>query len=182
MTKWFCGLITAAALALVNNPLAAQTNGPYYATPSWDQQLPVSTRFIVLTNWGTPPNAAVLDRETGLVWQQSPGGQHVQHDDQHFSIFDCQSTAFNGRYGWRLPTVEELATLADPNNSSNLFAGAPFVIGSATQFWTASTPTGFAGFGYAVDFGTTPAPQFTDPATILSFWCVRGYQATSNPQ
>jgi hypothetical protein len=38
--------------------------GPYYALPSWDQQLPASTRWITLTNWSS---AAVLDRETGLV-------------------------------------------------------------------------------------------------------------------
>jgi hypothetical protein len=48
--------------------------GPYYATPSWDQTLPCTTitncpRFLVLPNMG---NAAVLDKETGLVWEQSP--------------------------------------------------------------------------------------------------------------
>jgi hypothetical protein len=35
------------------------SNGPYYATPSWDQTLPANTRFVVLSNFA---NAAMLDR------------------------------------------------------------------------------------------------------------------------
>ena len=50
MRKSFFG-IAMATLAFASGPVAAQTNGPYYATPSWDQQLPVSQRFIVLSNW-----------------------------------------------------------------------------------------------------------------------------------
>jgi hypothetical protein len=45
-------------------------NGSYYANPSWDQELPAAQRFIVLSNLN---NEAVLDRETGLVWQRTPG-------------------------------------------------------------------------------------------------------------
>ena len=49
----------------------AQTtaNGPYYATPSWDQTLPASTRFIVLSNgsW-LSPNGGV-----GLFSKDFPG-------------------------------------------------------------------------------------------------------------
>ena len=48
----------------VTQATGAESAGPYYATPSWNQQLPAATRFIVLTNWAS---AAVLDRETGLV-------------------------------------------------------------------------------------------------------------------
>ncbi len=48
----------AIAVAVVSGPTAAQTtaNGPYYATPSWDQKLQCDTpatcpRFVVLSNW-----------------------------------------------------------------------------------------------------------------------------------
>ena len=65
------GIIGLAIIAFSNIPAGAQTTsaGPYYATPSWGQKLQCDTpatcpRFIVLSNWD---NAAVLDRETGLV-------------------------------------------------------------------------------------------------------------------
>jgi hypothetical protein len=43
-------LALAAILGCASLTGHAQTfqNGPYYAQPSWDQQLPSSTRFIVL--------------------------------------------------------------------------------------------------------------------------------------
>ena len=35
--------------------------------PSWDQVLPANERFVLAMG-----GAAVLDKETGLVWEQSP--------------------------------------------------------------------------------------------------------------
>jgi|SRR5262249_8694651 len=72
------GIVTAALLTVCASTADAATTatGSYYANPSWDQQLPAATRFIVLSNWvdsNFPAGgAAVLDRETGLVWEISP--------------------------------------------------------------------------------------------------------------
>ena len=71
-------LMVLAWVGFAANPAGAATTaaGPYYANPSWNQQLPASTRFVVLSNWidAAHPSggAAVLDRKTGLVWEQSP--------------------------------------------------------------------------------------------------------------
>src|ERR1700741_3523860 len=91
--------------------------GPYYATPSWDQTLPSNTRFIVLSNFS---NQAVLDRETGLVWQRSPDSV-VQNQPWSTAAVICHSLGVSagivntiptgGRAGWRLPSIEELASL-----------------------------------------------------------------------
>ena len=78
--KLFCTLqlMVLAWAGFAVSPAGAATTaaGPYYANPSWDQQLPASTRFVVLSNWidAAHPSggAAVLDRKTGLVWEQSP--------------------------------------------------------------------------------------------------------------
>src|SRR5438552_11782 len=99
-TLGLIGLVVVSVTCAVT-PAPAETiaNGPYYATPSWDQQLPASIRFIVLANWN---NEAVLDRETGLVWQRSPTGFHVPWRAATNACIDQRT---GNRFGWRLPTV-----------------------------------------------------------------------------
>jgi hypothetical protein len=62
MKKLVLALGILGSLPFASEPVIAQStqNGPYYANPSWDQQLPDATRFIVLLNWNSE---AVLDRE-----------------------------------------------------------------------------------------------------------------------
>lgn len=54
-------------LVLMQAPQAAA--GKAVFPPSWNQQINDPRRFTVLAAFG---GAAVLDRETGLVWEQSP--------------------------------------------------------------------------------------------------------------
>src|SRR5207302_9186480 len=109
------GVLFLAMVLVTPGPAqAANSNGPYYATPSWDQQLQCDTtatcpRFIVLSNWSSE---AVLDRETGLVWEQSPA---TTTNTWSNARFHCTSLTTGGRKGWRLPSVHELASLVDPN-------------------------------------------------------------------
>src|SRR5205807_1369275 len=125
-------LFLAIVLVTPGPAQAANSNGPYYATPSWDQKLQCDTqatcpRFIVLSNWidASHPSggAAVLDRETGLVWEQSPANSHTWQNAR----YQCTNLTTGGRKGWRLPSVHELASLIDPNQSSpTLPPGHPF--------------------------------------------------------
>src|SRR5437588_12028084 len=104
---WLMALVPIMLLSVTASADTA-ANGPYYATPSWDQTLPSNTRFIVLANFG---NAAVLDRETGLVWEQSPDNTEKTWVAARFA---CILKTVGSRKGWRLPTVQELASLIDP--------------------------------------------------------------------
>ncbi|HKA41023.1 MAG TPA: DUF1566 domain-containing protein [Burkholderiales bacterium] len=61
-----------------------------------------------MANWNSE---AVLDRETGLVWQRSPVG----HGRWNVASSQCLLAKTGGRVGWRLPTVNELASLLDPS-------------------------------------------------------------------
>ena len=79
---------------------AASGVGPYYATPAWDQTLPASTRFIVLTNMNSE---AVLDRETGLVWEKTPSSLNLFTWNGAQAAFRCNNLNVGGRKGWKLP-------------------------------------------------------------------------------
>ena len=111
LLKLKLGIFVIGTLALTNTLTHAQTtaNGPYYATPSWDQTLPSATRFIVLSNFG---GQAVLDRETGLVWERSPDTTEL---NWILASSSCNKRAIGGRKGWRLPGIQELASLIDPS-------------------------------------------------------------------
>jgi len=184
--RWalWLGVLT---LALVASPAAAQTtaNGPYYATPSWDQQLPAAQRFIVLSNWN---NAAVLDRETGLVWQRTPGVPGTLTSDPWVNAaFVCHklgnapfNTAIN-RLGWRLPSVEELASLIDLTQSNPaLPAGHPFQGVQNDLYWTASSEEGAPVRAYAIGLDNG-FMVLADKTESVNFWCVRGGSSVGNP-
>jgi hypothetical protein len=178
---------TIAMLAMTStlaaNTANAQTtaNGPYYATPSWDQTLPANTRFVVLSNFN---NQAVLDRETGLVWQRSPSLTFVAWSAISAA---CVNSAIGGRYGWRLPTVHELASLLDPAATTTpaLPSGHPFNnLNFFDTFWTATqqedSPPNSAVVGWNQPAFSPSAPVtiiFTygsRTASVSRGWCVRG--------
>jgi hypothetical protein len=120
------GLIFVAlllAVAITADLAEAQTTsvGPYYATPAWDQTLPSTTRFIILSNF---QSAAVLDRNPGLVWERSPNATLVSWASARTT---CANKNVGNQKGWRLPSFPELASLMDPSATNpSLPAGHPF--------------------------------------------------------
>jgi hypothetical protein len=169
---WVIGVgiaMSAPALAVTS------AVGPYYATPSWDQTLPAATRFIVLTNLGS---AAVLDRETGLVWEQSPsttGDNPISGMTWYNQSFHCINLNTGGRTGWRLPTIQELLSLVDRSQSNPaLPSGHPFSNVQSSVYWSATTAAIDATFAITVDFFDGSAgPGGRDGNNGLA-WCVRG--------
>lgn len=138
------------ATASASAQLSVAANGPYYATPSWDQKLTAS-RFVVLANWS---HQAVLDRETGLVWHRSvsqattlPGASEL-----------CAFSETGGRRGWRLPTLPELMSLTEAEGATSIlppghpFEGVPVLlfVPSFSDFFTATQAvvSPFAGPAY----------------------------------
>lgn len=173
--------IIASALALLSiatgGIATAQTvaNGPYYATPSWDQTLPAASRFLVLANMRSE---AVLDRETGLVWWRSP---NLSPTILGFAQNICANSRVGGRLGWRLPTLGEVLSLFDPAASAAPFlpAGHPFTgfASSATFFWTSTPYLGGGTFTYRVGYSSSSSPVSASaavPSDANSTLCVRG--------
>jgi hypothetical protein len=171
-------------LAGAVTPADAQTvaAGPYYAVPSWDQTIvcasPASCpRFIVLSNMG---NNAVLDRETGLVWEQAtsniPGS--LLTTNWQGALDYCRDRTTGNRYGWRLPTVQDFGTLFDPT-TKNLPPGHPFNLLTAF-YWTATEYRAIPTQAWAIRPGGFGASIFVPGEknnAIPSVWCVRGGQS-----
>src|SRR5215471_1494141 len=108
--------LTAAIAVLSPRPAGAQTTavGPYYAVPSWDQTIACTAaancpRFVVLSNMN---NDAVLDRETGLVWERAPFTGRTNFASASLT---CGARITGDRFGWRLPTLPELQSLTQPS-------------------------------------------------------------------
>lgn len=169
------GLLAGAVLT-AGPAQAASGPGPYYAEPAWAQRLACPTidncpRFLVLTNWGS---AAVLDKETGLVWERSPA---IGSQTWIAAVSGCTERTVGGRKGWRLPSIPELASLMDPFvvPGPRLPLGHPFtnVTLDFTFYWSATTNAAGATQAWILDFsggGETPY----DKTFGSSVWCVRG--------
>jgi hypothetical protein len=187
------GIIALAIVTFGTIPAEAQTvaNGPYYATPSWDQILPSSTRFIVLSNFrdsapgpgGTIiiiAGTAVLDRETGLVWETSPSTSTFNWLQAQFY---CNNLAVGNRKGWRLPTIQELASLIDPSVAlpgPTLPAGHPFSNVQSSFYWSATTIANNSSDAWDVLFFNGSVLTNGKSGTVF-VWCVRGGQGV-DPQ
>jgi hypothetical protein len=128
-------------------------------------------------------NAAVLDRETGLVWERSPSTDQFTFANFQATLH-CNILAVGNRKGWRLPSVQELATLvdADPANTSSprLPPGHPFqnIQGDINATYWSANSVGLVGnvvpnFAWFVfmGFGNVGTTSAFDPHFV---WCVHG--------
>jgi hypothetical protein len=176
MKKLYFVLIALGVLALVASVAEAAAAKP--AFPSWSQQNNTHKRFTVLAAFG---GAAVLDTETGLVWEQSPStGTFIWSIAQ----IHCNQLTTGGRFGWRLPTIQELASLIDPNNpggNPDLPPGHPFSNVQSSGYWSATTLAGNTSRAWGVVFSSGSVLDIGDKGLDEFVWCVRGGQGV-DPQ
>ena len=137
--------------------------------PAWSQTLPAAQRFVPVLG-----GAAELDKETGLVWEQSPA---TTIHTWLAARFECTSRTVGGRKGWRLPSVHELASLVDPNNpggNPDLPPGHPFSSNvQSSGYWSATSLASLATSAWFVNLGTGGVGS-VDKTDALFVWCVRG--------
>jgi len=187
LLRFTFGLLALGPLSGLSGSAHAQTtaNGPFSVTTSWDRTLPVPARFIVLSNFN---GQAVLDRETGLVWERSP---ESTRRNLRQAASACHNKAVGGRKGWRLPSITELSSLVDPGQAGPaLPAGHPFtnvqfnVPIFQVVYWSSSSFPEEVGGGLSL-FTATAATEIlsfrdgavgvaSSQASSLLAWCVRG--------
>jgi len=180
MKKLYSKLIAAIAFAVIATPVFAATPPTTQAIldavnripPAWSQILPVTERFVLVMG-----GAGVLDKETGLVWEQSPNEPVHTWVEAH--LF-CNIKAVGNRKGWRLPTAQELASLIDTSNPAgnpDLPAGHPFTNVQSSIYWSATTDAGDSTRAWQVNFffgNLAGGPESEIKTDALLVWCVRG--------
>lgn len=197
---------TAALAGDLNPPATAAPGGVPVPTmrtlediaPSWDKTLsalgPLKADGVTRDSCNSPrfkcvmaDRRAVLDRETGLVWEALATGLRPDW----ISAFNACATLTKGdRAGWRLPTIEELLSLYDPAGSVDIH-GAPVGLPSGHPFFTTIgdfRETVWTSSYLPVDSTRAAAFDFSQPRDAYgqlnvlyrsrdsqgSAWCVRG--------
>ena len=175
----FCGIllmvIALAAPHLSAKPVSQPTlqdvlDAIAKLPPAWSQVLPSAQRFLLVMD-----GVAVLDKQTGLVWEQAPTHDFFPYLD---GLSHCYNLRKGGRYGWHLPRIEQLMSLMNRFQLDGLPADHPFASPGGTFYLSSSTYEGNPGAAWVGDFyggGTGPAGG----SGIA--WCVRGGPGM-NPQ
>jgi len=183
------GLLVAAALSGVIDAGPLDPPGAPAPTGKTLEQIPGSWSRALPANDGAPGpsppagcnstrfqcvlgDAAVLDRETGLVWAQDAGAFVAA--DWTADTSRCLTSQVAGRRGWRMPTFEELQSLVDLSvGSPTLPPGHPFLnVKTDDAYWTQTSLSSTAAWAYDFDNGV-----LTEPKTNTNYvWCVRGGQ------
>jgi hypothetical protein len=179
MKTTFC-LATVIVVLAVLTPLAHAAD----VTRAWDNKINGPTRWMVLTEFNS---LAVFDKETGLVWARSALLDAYNWDNAHLR---CNSLTLGNRMGWRLPTIQELASLVDPSvqKTPSLPSGYPFTyVPTNVGYWAATTYTGpdaTCSAAWGVDLRYDPELShvtYDCKDTLGSVLCVRGGQGV-DPQ
>lgn len=133
-------------------------------TLRWDTNNPSASRFT------TAFTGAVLDKNTGLVWEQAPdAAPRAWADATHY----CVNKAVGGTVGWRLPSVVELKSVQDPSLPPPFVPASVFTGIQSVAYRSATTRAANPTLAWVVFFdnGTVfDAPH----ATPGHAWCVRG--------
>lgn len=94
-------------------------------------------RFSTITTNGN--EKIILDDVTGLTWVQNAttGGQKNWSN----AVVYCESLNYGGYQDWRLPNVNELASIVDYQRYSPMAPGnsSPFYDVRASRYWTSTT-------------------------------------------
>jgi len=147
--RFVTAAVFAALMLLAGSTVAGDLNppmefpGPTMKTldeipPSWHQILPENKRFQFVMPAGDPAAAkAVLDKETGLVWARN-AKLKTQKYTWVYAVNWIRNQQIGDRYGWRIPTVEELSSLLDPSLPGSPKVSTEFFDNVPTEgcYWT----------------------------------------------
>lgn len=130
------------------------------------QTIAASERFELVLD-----GEAVLDKQTGLIWERSPDTTERNWP----SACDCCSAKeVGGRKGWRLPTVEELGSIVDKSQGPpTLPSGHPFSNVQSDYYWSTSVEIYGEEFKYCRSFYGGAIFAYDPNLERWYVWCVQ---------
>lgn len=114
----------------------------------------ITASFLAFSGAAVADDATLTDNASGLTWKRCAEGQTWQGSD-------CTGKAQGyphiravklDKGGWRLPTITELAALADLDKRQSIIDKAAFPNTPADHFWSATGYAGQHGHWWAVNF------------------------------
>jgi hypothetical protein len=127
-----------------------------------------SRRFVAIAGFGY---SAVVDRETGLVWERAPQTTGHPWADARYQ---CANKAVGGRKGWRLPSIVEFSSLVDTSETYNpsLPPRHPFLNIQQGTYWSGTNMAGDAAMAWA-QWSNGGVGGMEKSLAFGLVWCVR---------
>ena len=140
--------------------------GPVPAVQAFDLDGLDRPRNLFQASFQAMENGMVFASEHGLMWQASGSPYALTWSEAHDYVASLNSERLGGHTGWRLPTVEELCTLArTPEDPDSLCL--PMVFDQAQrQLWSADRRTFMAAWLLNAGLGYVGWQDFTCPAWV----------------
>ena len=137
---------------------------------NWQKAHPAAQRFVTLSTFH---DDAVMDKDTGLVWEKSPQTATVTWNEARTT---CVRKAVGGQKGWRLPSPAEMRSLVGPAVDSpgpNLPPGHPFLNVQSTSYWSVVPQADLPSYARYLDAFLGNVLSLIKIYTF-PVWCVRG--------
>ncbi|MCP4105054.1 MAG: DUF1566 domain-containing protein [Desulfobacteraceae bacterium] len=96
-------------------------------------------------------DGTVTDSVTGLMWEKSGSDNYMNYDNARAYIDDLNRRKFAGHNDWRLPTLEELASLLENKRIDDCYIDPVF---DCEVFWCWSADKTASGGAWYVDFSS----------------------------
>ncbi len=104
----------------------------------------------------------VIDKATGLTWQQSGSGRYSNYEDAKTYIKKLNSDKHAGYNDWRLPTLKEAITLLEQEKKSNGMYIDPVFDKKQHWIWTSDKLSASVAWVVNFDYGYCYGYGFSD--------------------
>jgi len=135
-------------------------------TTRWDTNHPSDSRFTIVFP------GAVMDKNTGLVWDQSPMVAPTGPTSWTSARELCLNRTVGGTRGWRLPSVGELTSLIEPSLQPPYVPGTVFTGVQSAAYWSATASAVGTTSAFSVGFHDSLVGT-SSKSTPNHVWCVR---------